>query len=222
MISLSRRKLIAFSALRSQSKYGVERYNLRMKWSIIRALGKVKYFNASYVVLLGVPLLAEVYAAIHKRIEYPDFPPSLKLLYLASICYAIGIALYQYFCPAIIKMYSRDTDYFLAEKEVHLNARPDRKLEIVLANLLPQQKDTRSRLEELMGLKNPTTKEQSELDLILETQYPSSVQRFLLADYRRNNTKFRPLIFVCGLFYVVGTGIMLWLLVQKSMKVLEA
>src|SRR6266436_5838350 len=105
-----------------------------MRWSTIKALGRIKYFNVCYVVLLGVPLLAEIYVAIHNLGKYPTFPLSLKLLYTASICYAIGIAIYQYACPSIIKTYDRDVDYFEAEKEVHLNARPDRQLQIVLTN----------------------------------------------------------------------------------------
>src|SRR2546430_370708 len=106
-----------------------------MKWSAIRALGKVKYFNVCYVVLIGVPLLAEIYINVHKLHSYPPFPQPLKLLYLSSLCYAIGIALYQYFCPSIIKMYERDTDYLDSEFDIHLKARPDRRTEIVLANL---------------------------------------------------------------------------------------
>ena len=193
-----------------------------MKWSTIRALGKVKYFNLSYVVLLGIPLMAETYTVLHRLPRYPSFPLSLKLLYVASICYAIGIAIYQYFCPSIIKMYESDVDYFEAEKEVHLNARPDRKLEIVLTNLLKEQENTRRRLEALNKLTNPNTIEKAELNSILETHYPSSVQRFLLADYNRKNTERRGLIVICGLLYVAGTAIMLWLLVHKSIKVFEA
>jgi hypothetical protein len=193
-----------------------------MKWSTIRALGKVKYFNVSYVVLLGVPIMAEGYTALKQLPKYPSFPPSLKWLYVASICYAIGIALYQYFCPTIIKTHGCDTDYFEAEKEVHLNARPDRKLEIVLANLLDTQADTQSRIEELTKLQNPNTAEKGELDSIVETHYHSSVQRFLLGEYNRANVQRRPLIWICGTFYAVGTAIMLWLLFHKSIKVFEA
>lgn len=190
-----------------------------MKWSNIRALGKVKYFNVCYVVLLGVPLLAEIYIYVHERGAYPSFPTPLKLLYVASICYAIGIALYQYCCPVIIKMYERDIDYLQAEKEVHMNARPDRKLEIVLANLLDVQQDTRAELEELKKLSNLSEAQKTKLNSIIEIHYPSCVQRYLLADYDRQNAKWWGLILLCGLFYFGGTAIMLWLLVVKSIKV---
>jgi hypothetical protein len=195
-----------------------------MKWSTIRALGKVKYFNVCYVVLLGVPLLAEIYIAIHKLGNYPEFPNPLKWLYLASICYAIGIALYQYFCPTIIKMYERDIDYLNAEKEVHLNARPDRKLEVILANLVDGQKSKQDRLVELVRLQkaSPNTAQQNELDALIAELHPSCVQQFLFSEYKRQNEKWPLLSWICGLFYLAGTGIMLWLLVHKSIKVFKA
>jgi hypothetical protein len=119
-------------------------------------------------------------------------------------------------------MYERDIDYLEAEKDLHLNARPDRKLQIVLSNLLKEQKDTRNRLEELNKLPNPSSAEQAEFDSIIAAQYPSCVQRFLLTEYQRANTSRWGLILICGLFYVVGTAIMLWLLIHKSIKVFEA
>ena len=193
-----------------------------MKWSTIRALGKVKYFNFSYVVLLGVPIMAEAYTVLKKLPKYPSFPTSLKLLYVASICYAIGIALYQYFCPTIIKKHDSDVDYFEAEEDVHVNSRPDRKLEIVLANLLETQVDIRRRIVGLRKLQNPNTAEREELDSLIETHYASSVQRFLLGEYNRANVSRRVVAWICATVYGAGTAIMIWLLVYKSIKVFEA
>src|SRR5580704_6469156 len=154
-----------------------------MRWSNIRSLAHVKYFNVCYIALVAIPVLAEIYLHFQKPGHHSVFPWQLTCLYLSSICYALGLALYQFACPQIITQYERDTDYLQAEKEVHMNARPDRKVEIVLSNLLDAQMNIRDRLVSLRMLRDPNSTQTAELDSIIEEYYPSCVQRYLLAEY---------------------------------------
>ena len=62
---------------------------------------------------------------IYKLGRYPAFPLSLKLLYLASLCcYAIGLALYQWFCPSAIKKYEGDQRLLGGRKDSILTPDP--------------------------------------------------------------------------------------------------
>jgi hypothetical protein len=193
-----------------------------MRWSNIRSLAHVKYFNVCYIALVAIPVLAEIYLHFQKPGHHSVFPWQLTCLYLSSICYALGLALYQFACPQIITQYERDTDYLQAEKEVHMNARPDRKVEIVLSNLLDAQMNIRDRLVSLRMLREPNSTQTAELDSIIEEYYPSCVQRYLLAEYARKDLRLPCLIWICAILYLVGTAIMLFLVTWKTIKVFQA
>ncbi len=157
---------------------------------------------------------------------YPKFPFSLRILYISSICYTIAIALYQYFCPRIIKLFETELDYINSAYPVYLRAHPDRKYEIVLANLIESQSDLRRKLLDLKrDLDNPLNKHadvrQRELDSILDTVYPSCVQRYLTREYNRALQKHPIVMWLSGLLYFFGTLLLLYLLVDKSVNVFK-
>jgi hypothetical protein len=155
---------------------------------------------------------------------FPEFPFSLKLLFLASLLYAIGIAIYQFFCPEVIKAHTGDVDYYNTEKEIHLNARPDKRLSIVLAQLLPEQKAVIDSLDDLVRLQNeaPNSALQTQIDAIIDQHHGSCVQQYLLRNYARENSSRFPGILACLLFYVAGTLVMSWLLLKKCVDVFSA
>lgn len=155
---------------------------------------------------------------------FPEFPFSLKLLFLASLFYAIGIAIYQFSCPEVIKAHACDVDYYNAEKEIHQNARPDNRLAIVLAQLLPEQKAVTDRLDELVRLQNesPNSARQAQIDAIIDKHHGSCVQQFLLRNYARENSSRLPGILACLFCYVAGTLVMSWLLIKKCVDVFSA
>src|SRR6185436_11521233 len=107
-----------------------------MNWRTIKNFGQVKYFNVSYVVLIIVPLLANIFAVLNCKLHLDlSVPETVKNLYYASILYAIAIAIYQYRCPTIIKEYSNLQDYLDKNLEHFKNKAPDLKFYIVLAHL---------------------------------------------------------------------------------------
>jgi hypothetical protein len=168
--------------------------------------------------------LAETYKLVCKLTAYPQFPATLKLLYASTICYAIAIALYQYFCPRIIKLYETELDYVNSAYPVYLRAHPDKKVQIVLANLLQSQSDIKDQIEALKrelddSLSGTNDELQQKLDSIVKAKYPSCVQRYLLTEYERATKKHPAVIWTAGLLYSAGTLLLLYLLFQKSLIV---
>jgi hypothetical protein len=193
---------------------------VNLNWQTVRNLGRVKYFNISYVVLLGVPLAAEVYPHLHLA---APFSPYIKFLYGASLCFAMAIAIYQLGCPAIIKTYESDRDYVEAYLTISHRAHPDRQYEIVLAHLLENQESLR---KELITLHRRAEDEQDPearkaLESALVPHYPSCLQRALFAEYAAANNAHRWAIWLSGLLYATGIIILVVLLVRRTMKVLH-
>jgi len=212
-----------------------------MDWIKIRSFGKVKYFNLSYVVLIGMPLLAEVYDYVHQllakmSIAIPlldGFPLTFKLLYLSSLLYAIGMALYQFFCPPLIKNFESDLAYVRASQEIYERSHPDKKFHIVLANLTDSQADVRQKLiaekanhDKVLGDSTSTTKDKNDalekLYGMLNGLYPSCVQRFLVCEFLAEKNKYPAAIYISGCCFLGGTGLMLFLLFRKSARLFLA
>ena len=201
------------------------------RWSTIRAFGSVKYFNISYAVLFGVPIVHELYAKgvpFMKLFGAPtSFPMTLRWVYAASFAFAIAIALYQWRCPEIIKRFGRNEDEYLdAEYESYKRALPNHKLNVVLANL-DQQLDHEvyakitSLLEKRGGaIGNDRTQAQQELDRVIEALHADAVQRYLLRNYERLNESHPASRLSSFVFYLLGTGILVVLFLWRSYGVL--
>lgn len=209
------------TACGSNLKLGPE-IPVSIDWTVIRNLGRVKYFNISYVVLFGVPIAAEVYAK--RGDSAPDFPGTLQAVYAASILFAIAITIYQFCCPSIVKAYAAREDYIAALYDQYLRANPDRKFEIVLANLATTQADVQARLVDLK--KNATdtlsadaASATTNLNSLVDGLYPSAIQRFLAKKYDREKSARKWAIITSAVFYTVGSLIILVLLVLKSITV---
>lgn len=200
-----------------------------MNWLTIRNFGRVRYFNLSYLVLIGVPIIAETYELLY-RLDTGStisltFPPTLKLLYIASIFYALAIAIYQYFCPTIIKVYETEEDYLEAKQEIYERIYPDLKYNIVLTNLDGTQEeikqeiiDTKARYRQTMGDEKRLLKE--ELEQRLDLVYPGCVSRHLAHEYEKAQNRYRAAIYLSGVLYLLGTGLLVYLLVMKTITVI--
>jgi hypothetical protein len=199
-----------------------------LTWSVIRNFGRVKYFNISYAVLLGVPILAESYKAIYSAVHLVNidiqFPLTLKLIYLSSLCYAIAIAIYQYFCPETVKQYENEQIYVSAQQEILERAHPDRKCEIVLTNLLESQQGARVKIIDLQTqLAKVLTPDRdtiiSELNKLVDSLYPSCIQRFLIKQYRKELLTRPWARYISGILYLAGTLLLSYSLIEKTYSV---
>ena len=201
------------------------------RWSTVRGFGNIKYFNISYGVLFGVPIVHELYARAVPFMEWfgapGPFPTTLQWLYGASVSFAIAIALYQWFCPAEIKRFGNNEDEYVdAQYEIYKRALPNHRLNVVLANLDPDlDRDVYGRIKGLLDRRNSAMGEsrlqaQKELDDIVERLHPDAVQRYLLKDYERLNLSKPPARWFSLGLYLFGTGVLLVLLGWRSYSVL--
>jgi len=191
-----------------------------MDWQTIKHFGKVKYFNISYVVILVVPIVKEIFEKINHSLnkEVYFIPFTIVILYAASLFYALGIALYQFFCPKLIKSYDKVQDYIRDNMQIYLTAYPDLKLQIIRANLTDIQKESKAKIEAL--LKEDTTASRATLEKEMESLLPSCVQHFMTNEYNTSLTKYKILMWLSFLLYLIGTGIIVFLLFRKSYFVL--
>lgn len=201
-----------------------------INWSLIKAFGRIKYFNISYLVLFLVPFLVDFYNVLIKMdFGIAEFPFRMQLLYSASFAYAIGIALYQFFCPQIIKKFDSDSDYVKNYFEIDKELYPDKKLEIVISNLTDAQSDIKSEIIRLQNEidKNPLDKQkvevlEAELNEKISLVYNGCVTRFLLKEYDSSEKKNGVAIYLSGIFYLIGTIALLSILLEKTYKVFTA
>jgi len=202
-----------------------------ISWTTVRNFGNVKYFNISYGVLLIVPILAELYnravPAMRSLGAPGPFPYTLRWLYGASLCYAIGITLYQYFCPPNIKRFADSNAYIDAQYDILERAAPHHRLEIVLAQLDSRvDAEIEKKISELRNLIGRAAGEkrreaEDELSRLVLTLQPDAIQRHLTRQYVRENAAKPMFLLISFVSYIAGTLILLGLLVQRSWDVLS-
>jgi hypothetical protein len=204
--------------------------HLPLRWTTVRGFGKVKYFNISYVVLLTVPIIVELHAkaagASERFRELVALPPTLLWLYGASLAYAIGIALYQYFCPEDIKRFGNRDEFVRNSYEMFLRAHPHHRLSIVSSHLDPtidaevlnEIETRRDKIDSSAGEEQRAA--QAELDTYLASLHADAVQRYLIKKYNLENRQRTAALRLSFLLYLVGTGILLVLLIMRSVHVL--
>jgi hypothetical protein len=195
-----------------------------MNWRTIKNFGQIKYFNISYVVLIIVPLLANTFETLNEKYGYHlTVPDMVKSLYLASLIFAIAIAIYQYRCPQIIKEYENKQDYIAKNLEQFKNKAPDLKFYIVLAHLnrttqieiYSEILDLFSKISEVTD-ETEKTKLKVQLDEKLNTVYPSTVQTHLETNYDTSNTKESFSYWLSGILYFIGSLIIFILLIIRT------
>ena len=196
-----------------------------MNWIVIRNLGKVKYFNISYAVLLLVPIVIELINKINDTeiLKINELPNTLKLAYLASLLYALAIAIYQFFCPDIIKNYVKWQDYFRDNFEILNRDYVELKIQVVLANLNDNESELLQEIESLIiqttnDYKDTEAKEK--LKNLVDQAYPRCNQRSLKREFEEATVDNKIAIYLSSLFYIGGTLVMLYLLFSKSYSIL--
>ncbi|HJU05480.1 MAG TPA: hypothetical protein VJ692_10045 [Nitrospiraceae bacterium] len=205
-----------------------------MDWLTVRNFGRVKYFHLSFVVIIGLPLFAQVYeVALRTLLKTPfslslTFPFTFKLLYVSSLCYAIGIAIYEFFCPSIIKSYETEVMYVDAAQHTYERAYLDRKYGLVLAHLKDTQRDIKNNLIDLKlnldkllsdPMSSPAERKevQENLGHLLDVVYPSCIQAVLVKNFEDARHQYPLAIYTSGIFFMAGTFLLAFLLLRKTL-----
>src|SRR5574341_264014 len=208
---------------------------MTVDWLSVRNFGRVKYFNLSYIVFIGMPLLAESYVSIRNSLAntsidipiFQSFPLTFKLLYLASLFYAVGIAIYQYRCPAIIKNFESELTYAADAQAIYERAYPDKKYEIILTNLTDAQQELKTSLvaarkerDAILNDSTETTQRKKEsdekLNLLMNATYPSCVQTYLINQFCTASKQYPLAIYTSGFCFIAGSSFLVILIARKT------
>lgn len=197
-------------------------------WHDVRNWGAIRYFQFSYVVLVIVPLLAAVYE-MNPELPYlgpvlGKMPLNLKLVYLASLFYAVGTAIYQFWCPYVVKNYPTKTEYI--RENLDMLARSMRgQMREVIEKYWRTNDSIGFRKESSPYLHSSKEHALRELEMnpsLAEKHYLASVQRSM-SEYYYSCDSSRPIaIFISLASYILGSVILLYLLVVKAAEVFTA
>lgn len=82
-----------------------------IQWTSFNALSKIYFLRVSYIVLVGVPMLA-AYQRTPIGQYFVDVPLTLKLGYFASLLISLAHMIYQGYCPQVIKRFESPNDLY--------------------------------------------------------------------------------------------------------------
>lgn len=201
-----------------------------MNWTLIRTLGNVKYFGISYGVLVGVPLLADLYVKANNANAAPDnllsFPPTLRWLYFASFAFAIGFTIYQLFCPQEHRRFATSDEYLTNAFELYERSQPQHRKQIVLARL--DSLIDATVIKEIKTLSEAVAtaddcdrnKRQAALTAYVDTLHADAIQKYLLLRFG-DLDRSRPIArWATTISFALGGFVLLILFLLRSYTVL--
>ena len=97
------------------------KYSVIPNWTTLSSLGKAKIFKSSYLWIVAVPVIAKFLGEIEDIIFINAFgvqwnltislPFSWKLFYFASFAFGLGMAIYAFRSPEIIKKFDNYSEF---------------------------------------------------------------------------------------------------------------
>lgn len=80
-------------------------------WKALQSLERIQFLRVSYIVLVGVPLLAAIQQTAIGSF-FQQLPLTLRLGYFASLLLSLAHMIYQGFCPPLIKRFESPNDLY--------------------------------------------------------------------------------------------------------------
>lgn len=101
---------------------GAWRYNMiqYIDWKYVKVFASSKFVKSSYFWFIAVPLLYRYGAEIKQKydIDLP-VPISWEIFYYGSIIISLGLVIYHFFCPKIIKDFDNYSDFSASGRGVY-------------------------------------------------------------------------------------------------------
>src|SRR5207245_1562843 len=116
----------------------------KMDWRAVKRLQETPFFHYSPIVVIGVPLLAQLYLSVHPHIPHLAFPRVLVVGFTAGVLFIFSYILYHHYCPEAVKDFADERAFANANQKIFETAEQHQKLQIVLANLEASEEDIRS------------------------------------------------------------------------------
>lgn len=170
-----------------------------MNWRLVKKITKTPFFRYASYVVIGVPLLAEVFNALHPFYPAARFPHLLIFGFIAGVMFVFSEVLCHLFCPEKVRRYETESDYVTAHQKEYESAQFHQRLHVVLPQLEESEEDDRDDLKRLVS-----TGDTPNLNRKLDVLYPIAVARFLRKDYQRNTKHNIALAWVAFVLYATG------------------
>lgn len=188
-----------------------------MNWGLVRKTTRTPFFHYAPYVVIGVPLLAELFVLLRPYITSLRFPHLLALGFGAGVLFIFSEVIYHFFCPEIVQHYETEKAYVEAHAAEYEASQNHQRINVVLPNLEPSEDDVRDRLKQLL-----TQRRQTELDKELDVLYPIAVRRFLRNEYRRKAYSRTGMAWLAFSLYMFGVALASYVMYGRVMAVVEA
>lgn len=188
-----------------------------MKGILDKHLGRIKYFKISYLALLTMSLSYELYIILlAKNIRIIEFLFNLKLVFVSSLIYCLGIAIYNLFYPLLIRKYYSEKEYIRDNIDEDLIS--EKELNIVLTHLSNSQAATKKRITIMNEQLDKTIdlaekiRLRNDIDILLDMVYIGSLKWNLLNEYSETNRKYKIMIRISSSLYLIAVSILIYVL----------
>jgi hypothetical protein len=188
-----------------------------MNWRFVRLVTRTPFFHYASYVVIGVPLLAELFNLMHPYFPYTRFPHLLIVGFAAGMMFVFSEVAYHLACPEIVKRYETETEYVEKHRKEYEDGQHHQRINVVLPNLEPSEDDIREELR-LLVARNDSSQLNNRLDVL----YPIAVGRFLRNEYRRQTASRVVVAWVAFVLYAVGIVFALFVMYGRLEAVWEA
>jgi hypothetical protein len=188
-----------------------------MNWRFVRRVTKTPFFHYASYVVIGVPVLAELFNLVHPYFPQTRFPYLLILGFGAGVFFVFSEVVYHFACPDIVQRYETETEYVEKHRKEYEDGQRHQRLNVVLPNLEPSEDDIREELRSLVSGHNT-----DQLNDRLDVLYPIAVGRFLRNEYRRQATARLAAAWVAFVLYSAGIILALFVMYGRLEAVWEA
>jgi hypothetical protein len=195
----------------------VEHAIAHMNWRFVRLVTKIPFFHYASYVVIGVPLLAELFNQVHPYFPHTRFPHLLIFGFAAGVMFVFSEVVYHLACPEIVKRYETETEYVEKHRKEYEDGQRHQRINVVLPNLEPSEDDFREELRLLVST-NDTVQLNNRLDVL----YPIAVGRFLWNEYRRQAASRIVAAWVVFVLYAAGIVLALFVIYGRLEAVWEA
>jgi len=129
----------------------VEHAIAHMNWRFVRLVTKIPFFHYASYVVIGVPLLAELFNQVHPYFPHTRFPHLLIFGFAAGVMFVFSEVVYHLACPEIVKRYETETEYVEKHRKEYEDGQRHQRINVVLPNLEPSEDDFREELRLLVS-----------------------------------------------------------------------
>ena len=195
-----------------------------LRWTGIKSAYSNPLIKISYAVLIGLPIIIEILELYNKKIKFEN---SFYQIFYSSVGLLIMFLIYRIFAPSEIKD-NADIEAFINRRKQTLNDYlPDKRKEIVLANLddaqLESQKKIINLTKEIDEISDESLKQQKlgELNSLVDQLFPGCVTRYLEHQWINANTRVTIPLVTCAVIYIASAIIICFVCYQRIMTVIH-